>query len=142
MSALSILHRACLRLALLPVAPLRAPLRSPRLPRPLRLPRRAAMSSVASRMSHIAAAAASGESNEPAAAAASGLGQEDDGRCCFLLLLGHFVDWIVTSCRLVDWAGLAGERLEALLLDRFLENTLVLVVFSYDLDTGLLLMGW
>ncbi|EMS47754.1 putative glutamyl endopeptidase, chloroplastic [Triticum urartu] len=80
MSALSILHRACLRLALLPLplAPLRAPLRSSTLPRPLRLPRRAAMSSAASRMSHIAAAAASGESNQPAAADASGLGQEDD----------------------------------------------------------------
>ncbi|XP_040243147.1 probable glutamyl endopeptidase, chloroplastic isoform X1 [Aegilops tauschii subsp. strangulata] len=82
MSALSILHRACLRLALLPLplAPLRAPLRSSSLPRPLRLPRRTAMSSAASRMSHIAAAAASGESNQPAAAgaAASGLGQEDD----------------------------------------------------------------
>ncbi|KAL5217851.1 hypothetical protein ABZP36_018535 [Zizania latifolia] len=80
MSSLSILQKACLRFAQLPVPPLRAPLRPPPR-RPLGLPRRSAMSSVASRLSHIAAAAASGaagESNEPAAAAASGLAQDED----------------------------------------------------------------
>ncbi|WVZ56696.1 hypothetical protein U9M48_007190 [Paspalum notatum var. saurae] len=86
MSSISILHRACLRLALLPL-PLRARATTLRPPPPLRrhphLPRRSAMSSAASRLSHIAAATsggggAAGESSEspPVASAAA---QEDDG---------------------------------------------------------------
>ncbi|KAJ1297466.1 hypothetical protein BS78_01G378700 [Paspalum vaginatum] len=86
MSSISILHRACVRLALLPL-PLRARATTLRPPRPLRrhlhLPRRRAMSSAASRLSHIAAATgdgcgAAGESSDlpPVASAAA---QEDDG---------------------------------------------------------------
>ncbi|XP_066381241.1 probable glutamyl endopeptidase, chloroplastic isoform X3 [Miscanthus floridulus] len=88
MSSISILHRSCLRLGLLPFSPLRARATTLRLPLPqprrhLHQPRRSAMSSAASRLSHIAAATgggggAAGESNEspPAASAAA---QEDDG---------------------------------------------------------------
>ncbi|CAN6295352.1 unnamed protein product [Urochloa humidicola] len=87
MSSISILHRACLRLALLPLPPLRARATAIRPPHPLRrhlhLPRRSAMSSAASRLSHIAAATgagggAAGESNEPPPAGPAGA-QEDDG---------------------------------------------------------------
>ncbi|CAD6210899.1 unnamed protein product [Miscanthus lutarioriparius] len=88
MSSISILHRSCLRLGLLPFSPLRARATTLRLPLPqprrhLHQPRWSAMSSAASRLSHIAAATgdgagAAGESNEspPAASAAA---QEDDG---------------------------------------------------------------
>jgi hypothetical protein len=88
MSSISILHRSCLRLGLLPFSPLRARATTLRLPLPqprrhLHPPRRSAMSSAASRLSHIAAATgggggAAGESSEspPAASAAA---QEDDG---------------------------------------------------------------
>ncbi|XP_004984623.1 probable glutamyl endopeptidase, chloroplastic isoform X2 [Setaria italica] len=88
MSSISILHRACLRVALLPLPPLRArasatALRPPSpLRRHLQLPRRSAMSSAASRLSHIAAAtaggSAAGESNEPPPAG-SAAAQEDNG---------------------------------------------------------------
>ncbi|CAN6301153.1 unnamed protein product [Urochloa humidicola] len=87
MSSISILHRTCLRLALLPLPPLRARATALRPPPPLRrhlhLPRRSAMSSAASRLSHIAAATgagggAAGESNEPPPAGPAGA-QEDDG---------------------------------------------------------------
>lgn len=95
MSSISILHRSCLRLGLLPFSPLRARATTLRLPLPLpqprrhlHLPRRSAMSSAASRLSHIAAATgggggAAGESNEspPAASAAT---QEDDGTSRYL----------------------------------------------------------
>ncbi|XP_062211011.1 probable glutamyl endopeptidase, chloroplastic isoform X2 [Phragmites australis] len=80
MSSISILHRACLRSAVLPLLPLRAPatLRPPPPRRYLRLPGRSAMSCAASRLSHIAAATgAAGESNEPPPAA-SAAAQEDD----------------------------------------------------------------
>jgi hypothetical protein len=89
MSSISILHRSCLRLGLLPFSPLRARATTRRLPLPQPRrhlhppPRRSAMSSAASRLSHIAAATgggggAAGESDEspPAASAAA---QEDDG---------------------------------------------------------------
>ncbi|CAL4930641.1 unnamed protein product [Urochloa decumbens] len=86
MSSISILHRACLRLALLPLPPLRAratALRPPPLRRHLHLPHRSAMSTAASRLSHIAAATgagggAAGESNEPPPAGPAAA-QEDDG---------------------------------------------------------------
>ncbi|TVU47312.1 hypothetical protein EJB05_06907, partial [Eragrostis curvula] len=86
MSSISILHRACLRFALLPLPPLRAraaTLRPPPPPRRhLHSPRRGAMSSAASRLSHIAAAAgggggAAGESNEPPPPA-SATAKDDD----------------------------------------------------------------
>ncbi|KAG2552487.1 hypothetical protein PVAP13_9KG584100 [Panicum virgatum] len=85
MSSISILHRACLRLALLPLPPLRAratALRPPPRRRHLHLPSRSSMSSAASRLSHIATATAdggaAGESNEPPPAG-SAVAQEDDG---------------------------------------------------------------
>ncbi|KAG2541328.1 probable glutamyl endopeptidase, chloroplastic isoform X2 [Panicum virgatum] len=84
MSSISILHRACLRIALLPLPPLRARATALRPPprRRLQLPRRSAMSSAASRLSHIATATArggaAGESNEPPPAG-SAVAQQDDG---------------------------------------------------------------
>ncbi|KAL6649801.1 hypothetical protein ACP70R_014025 [Stipagrostis hirtigluma subsp. patula] len=85
MSSISILHRVCLRFAVLPLTPLRpraATLRHPPPPRRhLCLPRRSAMSSAASRLSHIAAAAgggAAGESNETPAAASAAAQEDDD----------------------------------------------------------------
>ncbi|GJN08086.1 hypothetical protein PR202_ga25974 [Eleusine coracana subsp. coracana] len=86
MSSVSTLHRACLRLALLPFPPLRAraaTLRPPPPPRRyLHRPCRGIMSSAASRLSHIAAAAggsggAAGESNQPSTPA-SAAAQDDD----------------------------------------------------------------
>lgn len=100
MSSISFLHRACLRLALLPLPPLRArattlrpPLSQPR--RYIHLSSRSAMSSAACRLSHIAAATSggggtAGESNE-SPPAASAPAQEDDGTSRSLRSLGAIV---------------------------------------------------
>jgi hypothetical protein len=124
MTSISILHRACLRLALLPLPPLRAraaalrTLHPPR--RHLHLPRRSAMRSAASRLSHIAAATAGGnadgESSEPPPTGPAAA-QEDDGTCPLASFTRN--DRCVGCCVVYLWtvdfggfAGLAGTRLE------------------------------
>lgn len=127
MSSISILHRACLRVALLPLPPLRArasatALRPPSpLRRHLQLPRRSAMSSAASRLSHIAAAtaggSAAGESNEPPPAG-SAAAQEDNGTCPLASFTRN--DRCVGRCVMYLWTvgfggfaqGSRGARLE------------------------------
>jgi hypothetical protein len=98
MSPISTLHRACFRFASLPLPPLRAraaTLRPPPSPRRHLQPhRRGAMSSAASRLSHIAAAA--GESNQPPPPASATV--QDDGQRRFLVPLLLVVSYVCLNC--------------------------------------------